>query len=377
MLITRYIREIMNKLHTYIFGSLAIVICILAVATLSYAGGSSFRIPIVTSGIERLVENLKAPEPENLPVPSSDLNVLLNEVEGVNVNANTSTESLTKIEVPTEWKNYSFNGLSFEIPSDWEVAWPSIENGHATMLFQDHDSKTVASIVSPPPTTGYEGYVITKEERLISGKGWTHSAKFWHGDTEPEVGGNYLDTIIVSRMGYESEMENPYIDQGYGIQFFSHYDGDASDIFKHIYESINSLDKWQTYTSDVFSFQYPNNWRVVSDAGAGHRNAEFFDQNNKLLASYVCPIPETGYEGFDMTEIHRTLLRGDMRYAIDYWHGDEIEYSRNDLEIIFMETMTPKEGMEGGIFGTACQIMANQPNLTEEFERIHQSVNVK
>jgi len=367
----------MKKPHLYIFGGLAIVICILAVATLSYAGGSGVRIPFITSGIEKLVLNLKSPGPDDLAVPSENLDELLGGVSEVSSDANTTTQTLAKVEVPTEWKNFNFNGFTFEIPADWESAWPSIETGNATMLFQNHAGQKVATIVNPPPTTGYPGYVITRQQRLITGKGWAHKAELWHGDPEPELGDAYLDTILVTRMGYESTQSNPYMDQGYGIQLFSEYDGDASEIFQRIYESIKTGERWQIYESDVFSFHYPNNWSVVSDAGAGHRNAEFFDQNNKLAASYECPIPETGYEGFDMTEKHRTLQINNMRYALDYWHGDEIDYGRDDLELILMETMTPKEGMEGGIFGTACQLISEQPDMQETFERIHQSVSVK
>jgi hypothetical protein len=367
----------MNKPHIYIFGGLAVVICILAVATLSYAGGSKVRIPLVTAGIETLFENFKAPKPENLAVPSNNLDDLLGQPKGANEDTATSTKEAVAVQVPGEWKNFSYNGFTFEIPAEWEAAWPSEEAGYATLLFQNNNNQTVATIVSPPPTTGYPGFIITKEEKLITGKGWTHKAEIWHGDPEPGAGDTYLDTIIVSRMGYESRLKNPYFDQGYGIQFFSQYDGDASEIFKLIYSSIATQDKWQIYESDVFSFDYPNNWIVVSDAGAGHRNVEFFDQNNKLAASFECPIPETGYEGFDMTEIHRTLKIGEMQYALDYWHGDEMDYGRDDLELILMETMTPKEGMEGGIFGTACQLISEQPDMQETFERIHQSVNVR
>ncbi|MDF1497600.1 MAG: hypothetical protein P1P90_06150 [Patescibacteria group bacterium] len=369
----------MKKLTLYIFGVLAIIISVLAVATLSYANGSKFRVPLVTTGIERIVEALKSPELENADMPTSDFSDLI----GTGTSTNADNEDLgneatsTIIEMPSEWKEFSYNGFLLPIPSNWDAVWPSIENGNATLLFQDEDGNTVASIVSPPPTTGYEGYVITKQERSISGKGWSHIAKFWHGDPEPGLGGNYLDTIFVNRLGYESDLENPYRDQGFGFQIFSQYNGDASKIFERIYQSIQASNKWQTYKSDVFMFDYPADWTVVSDAGAGHRNASFYDEFNKLSASFWCPIPTTGYEGYDMTETHRTIQIGNMQYAMDYWHGDDVDESRIDTEIIFMETMTPKEGMEGGIFGTACQLTSEKGDVTEIFERIYQSVNVK
>jgi hypothetical protein len=362
----------MNKPYLYILGGLAIVISVLAVATLSYAGGSSIRVPLVSSGLEKLMANLVAPGPQNVALPSNDIDFLVN-YPGEDTLEETPTT--TSIVMPTEWKSFNFNGYEFMIPSDWEAVWPSVETFYTTMLFQDITGTTVATLQSPAPTTGYPGRIISEQEKIINGNDYNFRILKVHGD--PDTVESNLDFIVIGKLGYESEFDSPVFDPGYGIQVTSRYTEDASEIFDEIYKSIKIGDEWLTYTSDVFTFAYPKDWRVVSDAGAGHRNAKFFDESNKLVASFVCPIPETGYEGFDMTESHRTLQRSNMRYALDYWHGDDIDYGRNDLELILMETMTPKKGLEGGIFGTACQLISDQPNLTTEFERIHQSVTVR
>jgi hypothetical protein len=360
----------MKKPYLYIFGALAIVICVLAVATLSYAGGSKVRVPLVTSGLEAIMANLVAPGPQDLSVPSTDYKMLIEHPAD-----NKLEEDIPAVlKTPESWKRFSFKNYSFKIPSDWEPVWPSVEQGYATLLFQDAGGATVANLWSPTPTTGYPGHIITETKKTIKADDHNYKVLLVHGD--PDSVESNLDMIVISKLGYESDMEYEVFDPGYGMQIFSRYDEDASEIFQEIYDSLEIVDAWQTFTGDHFRFEYPDEWIVTTDAGVGHRWIEFFGTDNKKIASMRCPIPETGYIGYEMTETNRTLTRGDMKYALDYWHGDDLD-GDSDLELILMETMTPREGEEGGFGGNTCQLTAEKENLTEVFERIYQSVTVR
>lgn len=366
----------MKKIHFYIFGGLAVLISVLAVATLSYAGGSKVRIPLVTSGIEAIFENLTPPGPENVSAPSDDMELLVGEYNPEDFKKEAITTQPTKsLEVPDEWRRFNFREYSFMIPADWEATWPSQEDAYTTLVFQDAEGNIAATLLSPAPTTGYPGHIITETKKTVPGEHHKYKALLVHGD--PDSVKSHLDMLIISKIGYESDLEVPAFDPGYGIQIISRYSEDASEIYKEMYDSVKITDEWQTFTGDHFRLEYPEEWTVTADAGAGNRWIEFFDEKNKRIAFMQCPIPVTGYEGYgELTETHRTLKRAQMKYALDYWHGEGLE-GGDDLELIMMEMMTPPEGLEGGFGGSTCQLTAEQPNMTETFQRIHQSLTVR
>ncbi len=366
----------MQKPYLYIFGGLAIIISVLTVATLSYAGGSKVRIPLVTSGIEAIFENLTPPGSEHLSAPSDDLELLVGEYNPDDFKKEaTTTQVIAVLDTPDKWKRFNFREYSFKIPADWEPTWPSVEDAYTTLVFQDANGDIAATLLSPAPTTGYPGHIITETKKTVSGEHHEYKAYLVHGD--PDSVKTSLDMLLISKIGYESDLEVPVFDPGYGIQIISRYRDDASAIYKEMYNSVEITDEWQTFTGDHFRLEYPEEWTVTTDAGTGNRWIEFFDENNKRVAFMECPIPVTGYEGYgELTETHRTLKRADMKYALDYWHGEGLDGGK-DLELIMMEMMTPPQGMEGGFGGTTCQLTAEQPNLTETFQRIHQSLTVR
>nr|MBD3281845.1 hypothetical protein [Candidatus Uhrbacteria bacterium] len=364
----------MQKSYLYLLGGLAIIISVLAVATLSYAGGSKIRIPLVTSGLETIMENLNPPGPENLTAPTDDLEVLVGDA----FEPQAEEEKAEKATTPTAWKNFSFNGYSFEIPTDWETAWPSVEQGYTTILFKDADDKVVGEIVSPPPVTGYETWQFETKERVVTKDGERFKLSLMLGSVVEDYAdgsnGGSLNMVFAQKADTEN-MDDSLFNPARGIQFLSNAEG-TDKIFERIYKSLAPETPWQTFSGDHFRFQYPENWTVVSEGGAGSRWVEFYDETNQLAAFMKCPIPETGYEGYEMSEAHRTLSRAGMKYALDYWHGEAVD-DRGDLELIMMEMMTPPEGMEGGFGGSTCALTAEQADMTEIFERIHQSVTVR
>ncbi len=367
----------MQKSYIYLLGGSAILISVLAVATLSYAGGSKIRVPLVTSGIETLMENLNQPGPEHMSAPTDDLEILVGDTYAPKTDEE-NEEKADKADVPTEWKSFSFNGYSFEIPADWESAWPSVEQGYTTILFKDAGDKVVAEIVSPPPITGYEIWRFETKERTASKDGERYKISLMLGTVAEEYADNSEKrslNMIFAQIADTETIDDALFNPARGIQIMSDTQG-TNKIFERIYSSLEPQKSWYTFTGDHFRFQYPNEWTATSEAGAGHRWGEFFDENNKRVAFLECPIPQTGYEGYNMTESHRTLSKAGIKYALDYWHGEAID-ERGDLELIMMEMMTPPKGKEGGFGGTTCALTAEQADMTEIFERIHQSLTVR
>jgi hypothetical protein len=369
----------MQKIHLYIFGGLAIFISVLAVATLSYAGGEKVRIPIVTDGIQAMMDNIFPPEPSAVAVLPSNNETPTQLITATATNSLVDDRSDTPINntlgMPLEWKTFDYNGFSFEIPGNWQAVWPATEEAYTTLLLQDENGSTAALIVSPPPTTGYPGYEITEQEKIITGQGWTHRIQLWHGKPEAEMSYGYLDTIIVSRVGYENESGNMF-DPRYGIQIFSQYKEDASEVFEKIYNSIEYNAKWNDYSGDIYSFQYPTDWTVEEEAGVGHRWVEFFDKNNKLTASMTCPIPKSDKTADKQIESLRTFELIGIQYAFKHTVGFGAG-NNPGANTITMEMINPPQELAGGISGTACQLTAEKTGLEKIFTRIHQSLTLK
>jgi len=358
----------MKNIYLLIVGILILGVGLLIAAVGFYANGSKTRVPLLSYGIESLFKNITTE-------PQRDAGGLMPHTRDAVKGADSKEEVAAKISVPKNWKKESYGDFVFDVPEDWQGFYPAIEDGYASMIYENADGETTAYLTSPPPVTGYPGYKIEKAERLVTNQAGTYKIVFWHGVPEAEGDDSYLDIIFAEQNNFTGQ--DRLFDPKRGIQIMSHYSGDAKDIFQKIFESVALREKWQDYSGDIFSFQYPNGWSQVSDAGLGNRHAQFFDEKNQLAAEMTCPIQETGYEGYEMTEYTRTSLqRGTMQYALDYWHGKSVDQDGADLNLILMETLTPEEGMEGGIFGTACQLIAEKPGLEEIFKRIHQSLSV-
>ncbi len=370
----------MNKANTYIIGVLAIVISVLAVASLSFAGGQKVHIPLVTKGIQALLGKDTPQQPDAVRILTAD-NQTLSEL----IATSGTTPSLTinrdekpadqKLPMPLKWKNFEYNGFTLELPADWTAVWPATEEAYATVLLQDNEGSTAATIVSPPPTTGYPGYTITEKERTIKYKELIFVIKYWHGEPEPELNSGNLDMIIVSTVNHENEIVNMF-DPRNSMQIFSKSQNDASRLFEKIYDSIEFNDKWEDYSGDVYSFQYPANWTVKEDAGAGHRWVEFFDNSNKLTASMKCPIPKMDKTIDKKSESLRTFELTGIQYAFKHILGFD-SGNNPGANTITMEMVNPPEDLLGGISGTACQLNAEQTGLEKVFTRIHQSLTLK
>ncbi len=370
----------MNKANTYIIGGLAIIISVLAVASLSFAGGQKVQIPLVTKGIQALLGKDTLQQPEVLRVLTADdetlseLTAASGTAPSLTINRDEKPANQT-IPMPLKWKNFEYNGFALELPADWTAVWPATEEAYATLLLQDKEGRTVATIVSPPPTTGYPGYKITEKERVIKNKESTFAVKYWHGDPEQEMNNRYLDTIIVSTVNHEDEIVNMF-DPRNAMQIFSQYQNDVSEVFDKIYKSIEYKEKWNDYSGDVYSFQYPADWTVKEDAGVGHRWVEFYDENNKLTASMTCPIPKSDNTADEKYKSLRTFELTGIQYAFKHILG--FDSGNNPGEnTVTMEMVNPPQDLLGGISGTACQLTAGQTGLEKVFTRIHQSLTLK
>lgn len=366
-------------MHLYIFGGLAIAISVLAVATLSYAGGEKVRIPLVTDGIQALMDNLTPPQPNAVVVLPNDIDALTKLVTATATNSLTNKQSNTQtietLVMPLEWKKFDYNGFTFDVPATWDPVWPATEEAYTTLLLQDENGTTVATIVSPPPTTGYPGYTITEKERMIKNNDLTFAIKYWHGEPEPEMNNRHLDTIIVSTVDHENEIVNMF-DPRNAMQIFSQNPNDVSKVFEKIYNSIKFGDKWNDYSGDIYSFQYPANWTVEEEAGAGHRWIEFFDNDKKITASMKCPIPKSDKTTNQRFEFLRTYELTGVQYAFKHILGFDAA-NNPEANAITMEIINPPDELAGGISGTACQITAEKTGLEKIFTRIHQSLTLK
>ncbi|MFZ6015604.1 MAG: hypothetical protein ACOYUZ_04605 [Patescibacteria group bacterium] len=357
----------MRRIHIFIIGGLAILTSVFAVAMLSYAGGSGVRIPAVSQSLEKIFPSLTPPSEVKLPEPTDEIVKLLQDRE----------PEVPVITQDQKWKKFTFTDYQLEIPADWQAEWPETENGYVTLLFKDGNGEVVAVLQSPPPVTGYEVWRFENQDRSETKDGVTYNYHLAHGTVGEEYAKNFklkdLHILFAQIDGFKAKGDALF-DPARGIQISSNKDG-MREIFDHIYETIQARDKWKLFKGDVFSFQYPSNWTVKEDAGMGHRWAEFMDNNNQRIAMLECPIVETGYEGFDLQTKERTLQRADGTFDFKYWHGDDVEFGRPDMEIIFMENLSPDEGNEGGFGGNSCQLFTLDNDSQADYQRIFQTLN--
>jgi len=292
---------------------------------------------------------------------------------------NRTADADTRTQATNEviWKSFSFNGYSFDIPNNWQAMEPAEESAYHRLEFKKSDGKYAATLISPPPVTGYEGWKFTTTSHRIQKNGNTFDISMWLGESD---GTNNQEMtppaiIFVQREDYQNVADTKYFDPGRGIQLMTDATPEMDKIMEHIYESITPQDIWKTFTSDIFYFQYPTAWTAEVDAGAGHRDGIFTDSQDETIASFHCPIPgDKKISDYQITE-KRLLKLGDKAFSIVL--ATDPKNDSADKAALFFTNLTPQQDEQGGIFGNECSLTTTKDDLSDVFQRIYQSSGVQ